>query len=196
VEPLPGEASATEQLLDLALVTFEAGHEAGHIYHGHTGLWPATSAFRRLPRSTPAPWVDEASADTVGLAAVWDGMAEHQQISIDLTWVGPILSLACSAGITAAYPATDVEIEEEYRHWLFRLECALRALAANLRGNHFEVDRSTQILGAAVPLAAAVYEYWRCGGDRVSDVPTLGRPGSALYASLAAVCVELMESLL
>ena len=35
----------------------------------------------------------EASADAVGIAATWDGMNSNQEVSIDESWLGPILSL-------------------------------------------------------------------------------------------------------
>lgn len=189
----PGQAELEERLLQLAILTFVAGHEAGHIYHGHTDLWPQTSIFRSVPDSVPRLCVDEVSADAAGIAAVWDGIKKNHEISIDISWVGPILSLAHEAGITAAYPPEDTEKEEEYHRWLLRLEYALRAIATNLHGNDFEKLRSIQIVGAALPLAVAVYEYYRCGGDSVCDGPTLGISGSELYDTLEPLCIELLE---
>lgn len=182
------DARAAVSLVELALATFMVGHEAGHIYYRHTGVSPLPGIFTGPP-PVPQSWVDEASADAVGIAATWDGMNSNQEVSIDESWLGPILSLAYHAGREAAQSPEAHQNRPAVQAWLFRLRTALGVLGQWLRGNGFEAPRAARILAAATSLAAGFYEYVRTGGDAPHQVETLGEPGSTVFDVLEGVAL-------
>lgn len=129
-------------------------------------------------------WLAEAAADTVGIAAVWDGMSARQSRAIDDTWIGPLLCLAYHAGRDAARAPEDLRALPSVDAWLFRLQVSVVAIARSLRANGFEAYRAARILCGAAPLAAGFYEFIRSGGDDPHSASTLGPPGSMVYAML------------
>ncbi len=114
-------------------------------------------------------------------------MNSNQEVSIDESWLGPILSLAYHAGREAAQSPEAHQNRPAVQAWLFRLRTALGVLGQWLRGNGFEAPRAARILAAATSLAAGFYEYVRTGGDAPHQVETLGVPGSAVYDMLERV---------
>ncbi|WP_396908096.1 hypothetical protein [Mycolicibacterium sp.] len=167
-----------------AVTTFVIGHEAGHLHLGHFG------DRRRFDPFVGGEPIDpglrrETGSDTVGVCTVWDGMSAHGHGSIDATWIGPVLALATSAGLAAAYPIADQHTTNDTWHdWVYRLSTCVRGLGAWMFGNGFSYARTCAVLGAAVPLAAAVYEYMRTGGELRDATDRLGAPGVEIHAEL------------
>lgn len=176
-------------LTKVAITTFVAGHEAGHLYLGHFFDRAVIELIRGGDLSVVLK--EEIGADMVGIAAVWDGLSSTASMSIDYSWIGPILALAVSAGLAAAHPGTDAGTRDDTcDSWIVRLEYCLIVLARWLRGNAFEPVRVERILGAATPLSVAVYEYMRGGGELLDAAGRLGPSGDDLYERLEAVVLR------
>lgn len=201
VEPpaldLPGAHpdAASDQFLKLAMLTFVAGHEAGHVFAGHVGDRPPIETFTGAV-SLPPALRREINADSIGIMTVWDGMSANAVGSIDETWIGPIVALAYQAGFEGAYPAAEGRVQEDLlASWIVRLEFALERIGAELRLNGFAVSRGARILPAALNMAVLVYEYRRSGGELGAGVDRLGPPGEVLYAILLPRVRRLLDSL-
>lgn len=180
-------------VMNIAATVFVAGHEAGHLYLGHFGDRNPIEAILG-GRSISPNLRREMEADSVGINAVWDGLASNG-LSIDITFVGPVVvALAASAGLAAAHPRTDYgTTNDTWQDWVYRLRLAIRVLGEWLIGNGLGLTRSGPILAAAAPLAACIYEYVRTGGDLADGNGRLGAPGAEVYAMLEDTALPLLE---
>lgn len=185
----PLQLQKAEAILLIASVTFVAGHEVGHIYLGHTDVRDRLNPFTSLPEGMPPHRADEMAADAVGLTAIWDGMSQGQEgVSIDYTWIAPVLFLAFKSGWAASVADEDDPASvEHFTDWAARLQVLIRTLLLNLRRNGFEAHRTETVQRSAPLLAGAVHEWVRLGGligEGIDFDPTV-------YLTVKAVCDSL-----
>lgn len=157
-------------LLLQSCVTFVAGHEAGHIYLGHTGANEMLNPWVSVPAGLDSEVRDEMAADMVGLISLWDGMGQEDEgarLSIDYAWLGPVLYLAFEAGRAAADSAENLDSR---LGWVNRLKVLLKGLFINLGRNGFESRIVVKVFLAVPPMAGAIYEWVRLGGVSRGDV--------------------------
>ncbi|WP_155807460.1 hypothetical protein [Brevibacterium sp. VCM10] len=180
-------------ILEIAMLSFEIGHEVGHIFHGHFYERPWIDAH--CFRSNPADSLDyltkvEINADTAGLNTIWDGLKATTGVPIDISWLGAILPLAAHAGMAALCSSESDDARTTYNNWLQRLHYSLKSMYQTLHGTRTEPWRSIPIIKAAPLLAAALYEFYRVGGDNTLQQSTGGLTGEELYDEFKPLCED------
>lgn len=198
LEPPPTDRSlaAAQSVLMTGFATFLAGHEAGHIFLGHTGTRRRSSSLRRIPEWISPRQADEIDADIVGLTSVWDGMSENYSASIDYTWLAPVLSLAAHAGMAALAAAVDpgsTQATDDLAGWVNRLRLLVHGMIINLHGNGFKAIRIRPIMRSVPPLAGAVYAWLGAGGMRAPSVRHPEAFDWSVYNLLTSDCSELQS---
>jgi hypothetical protein len=186
--------AVAQTVLLYSFVTYLAGHEAGHIYLGHTGAGPRSTYLGKVPSWISPLRADEIDADIVGLLSVWDGMAQNYDSPIEYTWLAPVLFLAARAGMAAALAVVDpssAQAVDDFNGWVDRLRYLVRSIAVNLRGNSFEASRIRSVLRSVPPLAGAVYAWLQAGGMRTQPVLNRDQFDWSVYDLLKADCSNL-----
>jgi hypothetical protein len=187
-------------ILIYGFVTFLAGHEAGHIYLGHTGISPRATFLRDVPSWISPRRADEIDADIVGLISVWDGMKKNYGPSIDSTWLAPVLFLAARAGLAgadagAAVDPSSAQAVDDFAAWIDRLRYLVSSIAVNLRGNGFEARQIRSILRSVPPLAGAVYAWLQADGMRTRSVLDRDQFDWFVYDLLKEDCSKMQSEL-
>jgi hypothetical protein len=159
-----------------SFTTFVVGHEIGHVYVGHTYTQDAIPVI--ISEGMDRVVKRESEADAMGLSAVWDGMAHGEpSMSIDITWLGPVLFLSSMMGFSLlGQPLHSSTVDEaaiaRATFWHRRLFLLVKGLMNNLVQNAFDDERVRAVADVVPLLACAVVEWLRLSSlDEPADEP-------------------------